>query len=126
MNQIDEYLANISEENQRAKLSELLKWVTKTFPNLELQIKWKQPIFTDHDTYIIGFSVAKKHLTVGLETRNLQHVAPLLEQNGIKHGTNTFKIVFTDKIPYDLLNQIIEYVIDDKKEITNFWDSRKD
>lgn len=126
MNQIDEYLANISEENQRAKLSELLKWVTKTFPNLELQIKWKQPIFTDHDTYIIGFSVAKKHLTVGLETRNLQHVAPLLEQNGIKHGTNTFKIVFTDKIPYDLLNQIIEYVIDDKKEITTFWDRRKD
>lgn len=126
MNQIDEYLANISEENQRAKLSEILKWVTKTFPNLELQIKWKQPIFTDHDTYIIGFSVAKKHLTVGLETRNLQHVAPLLEQNGIKHGTNTFKIVFTDKIPYDLLNQIIEYVIDDKKEITTFWDRRKD
>lgn len=126
MNQIDEYLANISEENQRAKLSELLKWVTKTFPNLELQIKWKQPIFTDHDTYIIGFSVAKKHLTVGLETRNLQHVAPLLEQNGIKHGTNIFKIVFTDKIPYDLLNQIIEYVIDDKKEITTFWDRRKD
>ena len=126
MNQIDEYLANISEENQRAKLSELLKWVTKTFPNLELQIKWKQPIFTTHDTYIIGFSVAKKHLTVGLETRNLQHVAPLLEQNGIKHGTNTFKIVFTDKIPYDLLNQIIEYVIDDKKEITTFWDRRKD
>ena len=124
MNQIDEYLANISEENQRAKLSELLKWVTKTFPNLELQIKWKQPIFTDHDTYIIGFSVAKKHLTVGLETRNLQHVAPLLEQNGIKHGTNTFKIVFTDKIPYDLLNQIIEYVIDDKKEITTFLDRR--
>ena len=126
MNQIDEYLANISEENQRAKLSELLKWVTKTFPKLALQIKWKQPIFTDHDTYIIGFSVAKKHLTVGLETRNLQHVAPLLEQNGIKHGTNTFKIVFTDKIPYDLLNQIIEYVIDDKKEITTFWDRRKD
>lgn len=126
MNQIDEYLANISKENQRAKLSEILKWVTKTFPNLELQIKWKQPIFTDHDTYIIGFSVAKKHLTVGLETRNLQHVAPLLEQNGIKHGTNTFKIVFTDKIPYDLLNQIIEYVIDDKKEITTFWDRRKD
>ena len=126
MNQIDEYLANISEENQRAKLSELLKWVTKTFPKLALQIKWKQPIFTDHDTYIIGFSVAKKHLTVGLETRNLQHVAPLLEQNGIKHGTNTFQIAFTDKIPYDLLNQIIEYVIDDKKEITTFWDRRKD
>ena len=126
MNQIDEYLANISEKNQCAKLSEILKWITKTFPNLELQIKWKQPIFTDHDTYIIGFSVAKKHLTVGLETRNLQHVAPLLEQNGIKHGTNTFKIVFTDKIPYDLLNQIIEYVIDDKKEITTFWDRRKD
>ncbi|QNQ81140.1 iron chaperone [Lactobacillus sp. PV034] len=126
MNQIDEYLANISEENQRAKLSKLLKWVTKTFPNLELQIKWKQPVFTDHDTYIIGFSVAKKHLTVGLETRSLQHFVPLLEQEGIKHGTNTFQIALTDEIPHDLLTKIINYIIEDKKEITTFWDKRKD
>ena len=126
MNQISEYLANIIEENQREKLSELLKWVISTYPNLELEIRWKQPIFTEHGTYIIGFSVAKKHLTVGLETRSLQHFAPLLEENGFKHGTNTFQIPLSGDIPQSLLSKIIDYIIDDKKEVTTFWDKRKD
>jgi hypothetical protein len=57
-----EYLARIDNPQHRARTEEVLGWVTKKFPNLMPKIAWNQPMFTDHGTYIIGFSVAKHHL----------------------------------------------------------------
>ncbi|CAK6470237.1 hypothetical protein BFRIG_00197 [Peribacillus frigoritolerans] len=62
-----EFLANIDNPQHRERTEEVLAWVTKKFPHLMPKIAWNQPMFTDHDTYIIGFSVAKHHLAVAPE-----------------------------------------------------------
>lgn len=59
-----EFLAKIDNPEHRERTEEVLSWVKNKFPNLEPVIKWNQPMFTDHGTYIIGFSVSKKHLAV--------------------------------------------------------------
>ena len=43
---------------------EVLNWVVQNYPELELRIAWNQPMFTDHGTYIIGFSAASKHMAM--------------------------------------------------------------
>lgn len=60
----DDYLAGIDNLEHRQKFAQVLKWVEAHYPNLEGRIAWKQPMFTDHGTFIIGFSVAKAHFEV--------------------------------------------------------------
>lgn len=66
-----EYLAHIDNPQHRARTQEVLAWVTKKFPNLMPKIAWNQPMFTDHSTFIIGFSVAKHHLPLPLKRQGL-------------------------------------------------------
>lgn len=33
--------------------------ITETYPQLDTTVKWNQPMFTDHGTFIIAFSFAK-------------------------------------------------------------------
>ncbi|MCQ4950818.1 hypothetical protein NE646_14380, partial [Bittarella massiliensis] len=42
------------------------------FPDLTPKIAWNQPMFTDHGTFIIGFSAAKAHLAVAPERAGIQ------------------------------------------------------
>lgn len=69
MEVFEEYLTRIDNPQHRARLEEIMGWITKTFPNLMPKIAWNQPMFTDHGTFIIGFSVAKHHLAVAPERR---------------------------------------------------------
>lgn len=54
-----DYLARIDNQEHRERTEEVLAWVAKKYPNLKPVIKWNQPMFTDHGTFIIGFSVSK-------------------------------------------------------------------
>lgn len=124
MNNINEYLEGITDKKHRKKIIHLLKWIQDSYPELTLQIKWKQPIFTAHDTYIIGFSVAKNHFTIGPEIRTLDHFIAEVEKDNFKHGKNTIQISFKDEIPEKLLKSLIEYTLEDKKGVQTFWDKR--
>ena len=42
-------------------------------------------MFTDHDTFIIGFSVAKHHLAVAPEQAGIHHFVDEIEQAGYDH-----------------------------------------
>ncbi|HJA91207.1 MAG TPA: hypothetical protein H9948_10510, partial [Candidatus Jeotgalibaca merdavium] len=52
-----DFLNKMPQAEQRQRVEELLNWVMTEFPNLKAEYKWNQPMFTDHGTYIIGFSV---------------------------------------------------------------------
>lgn len=54
-------------------------------PNLIPKIAWNQPMFTDHDTFIIGFSVAKHHLAVAPEKAGIIHFSDEIVQAGYDH-----------------------------------------
>lgn len=73
MKDINEFLSNISEPAHRDRVKELFGWTEKTFPQLKVVIKWNQPMFTDHDTFIISYSASKKHLSIAPKQLLLQH-----------------------------------------------------
>jgi uncharacterized protein YdhG (YjbR/CyaY superfamily) len=116
-----EYLAHIDNPQHRAKTEEVLTWVTKKFPNLEPQIKWNKPTFTDHGTYIIMFVTAKNHLSILPEEETMVHFADEIAQAGYSASSRLFRIQWTEPVNYELLEKIIEFNIKDKVENSNFW-----
>ncbi|MED0661280.1 iron chaperone [Bacillus smithii] len=115
------YLAGIDNPDHRDRTEEILAWVANKFPNLEPQIKWNKPTFTDHGTYIIMFATAKNHLSVLPEEKTMVHFADEIAQAGYSASSRLFRIPWTKPVNYELLEKIIEFNIQDKAEYTNFW-----
>lgn len=67
MDVLETYLASIEDPVKQEKLRALFAAITKKFPDLVPVIKWNQPMFTAHETFIIGFSVSKPHFSVSLK-----------------------------------------------------------
>lgn len=54
-----DFITQIEEPKHRERTKEVLDWVTQKYPQMQHKIGWNQPMFTDHGTFIIGFSVSK-------------------------------------------------------------------
>lgn len=78
-------------------------------------------MFTDHGTFIISFTAASKHFTVGPEPQVFAAVLPQIKELGLKHGKKTFQIPFDASVPTDLLATIIEQTVALKQDVTSFW-----
>ncbi len=116
-----EYLARITDPQHRARTEEVLSWVTTRFPKLVPRIAWKQPMFTDHGTFIIGFSVAKHHLAVSPERAGILHFSDQIVQAGYDHTKMLLHIKWESPVDYSLLERIIEFNIMDKADTKTFW-----
>lgn len=119
MELFEEFVASIEEPQQRARLVEVLQWVKETFPQLEPVFKWNQPMFTDHGTFIVGFSVSKKHIAFAPE--RLDGFEEKIKAAGYDHGKKFVRMPWEKPIPYDLLKEFISFNIEDKKNCTTFW-----
>lgn len=80
MDHFSEYLNSMENLNHRDRVKEVLDWVMQEFPQLEPKIGWNQPLFTDHGTFIIAFSTAKRHLAVAPEKKPLTIVREKLRR----------------------------------------------
>ncbi|EAD9647430.1 iron chaperone, partial [Listeria monocytogenes] len=80
-----EYLAEIENPDHRARTQEVLTWVAETFPDLKPEIKWNTPMFTKNDTFIIGFSIAKQHMSVSPEAAGIERFEAELKEAGYSH-----------------------------------------
>ncbi|HEX6923580.1 MAG TPA: iron chaperone [Bacillales bacterium] len=116
-----EFLARIDNPQHRARTEEVLGWVTKTFPKLTPVMKWNQPMFTDHGTFIIGFSIAKHHLAFTPEKAGIVHFSDEILKAGYGHSKMLVRFPWDSPIDYSLLEKIIEYNILDKAECSTFW-----
>ncbi|MGG4143080.1 iron chaperone [Paenibacillus algorifonticola] len=116
-----DYLANIDNPMHRARTEEVLAWVAATFPNLMPKIAWNQPMFTDHDTYIIGFSIAKAHLAIAPEKVGITHFSDEIVQAGYDHTNLLMRIKWDSPVDYSLLEKMIEFNIWDKADCSTFW-----
>ena len=96
-------------------------WVTKQFPNLTPKIAWNQPMFTDHGTFIIGFSTARPHLAVAPERAGIEHFSDEIVQAGYEHSKELIRIPWDSPVDYALLEEIISFNIRDKADCTTFW-----
>jgi hypothetical protein len=115
------YLASIDHPEQRARTEEVLTWVAKKYPELLPKIGWNQPMFTDHGTYIIGFSVAKQHLAVAPEKAGINRFADDIVQAGYDHTKLLVRIKWDTPVDYSLLEKMIEFNILDKSDCSTFW-----
>ena len=116
-----EYLTGIEISEHRARMESLFNWVAEKFPDLSPKIGWNQPMYTDHGTYIIGFSVSKQHIAIAPEVAGINHFSDAIVQAGYDHTKMLMRIRWDLPINYSLLEQIIEYNILDKAECKSFW-----
>lgn len=116
-----EYLTQIDNPQHRERMEEVLGWVTNKFTELKPKIAWNQPMFTDHDTYIIGFSVSKQHMAVAPEIAGINHFSDAIVQAGYDHTKQLLRIRWDRPVDYSLLEQMIEFNIMDKSDCTTFW-----
>ena len=103
------------------KIKELMDWISTTYPNLEKAIKWNQPMWLDHQTFIIGFSTASKHIAISPEPYVIQLFLKDIEAAGYNATSNLFRITWKDEFNFDLLKKLIDFQIEDKKEFKGFW-----
>ncbi len=116
-----EYLERIDNPQHRARTEEILSLVIEKFPNLEPKIAWNQPMFTDHGTFIIGFSVAKKHLAVAPERAGITRFSKDIVQAGYDHTNELIRIPWDSPVQFSLLEKMIEFNLLDKAECKTFW-----
>jgi uncharacterized protein len=116
-----EYLAHIDNPQHRARMEEVLTWVIKKFPNLMPKIAWNQPMFTNHGTFIIGFSAAKNHFAVSPERAGIKHFSDEIVKAGFDHSKELVRIPWDGPVDLSLLEKMIEFNIFDKAEYSTFW-----
>lgn len=121
MHNFNEFLDKMGEPLQRDKMEEILDWVSDHYPSLKKEIKWNQPIFTDHGTYIIGFSHSKQHIALSPEVKPMNVFAKEIEATGLSHTQNIIRIKWADEIPYELMKTLIDYNLEDKGDYDKFW-----
>lgn len=121
MNTFTDFLNTIDDPGKRLRMQGILEHIKTKFPQLKEEIKWHQPMFSDHGTFIIGFSIAKAHIAVAPESKVIQLFTNDIERSGYSPTQELFRIKWTDVVDYDLLDRIIEYNVEDKKDITKFW-----
>lgn len=116
-----EYLAHIDNPEQRTRVEEVLRWIITSFPGLEPRIAWNQPMFTDHGTFIIGFSTAKHHMAVAPERAGIIRFSEEIIKAGYDHTNELMRIRWDRPLNYTLLEKMITYNRMDKAECTTFW-----
>lgn len=121
INTLDEYLETIPNDDNRARMVEVLNWVAKRYPELELRIAWNQPMFTDHGTYIIGFSAASKHMAMAPERATMIRFEPVMRERGTGFGTMLAHQPWTKPFDYELLDAFIQHQLEEKQYTTSFW-----
>ena len=118
---LDEYLETIPNDDNRARMVDVLVWVGLTYPELELRIAWNQPMFTHHGTYIIGFSAASKHMAMAPERATMIRFEPVMRERGTDFGTMFAHQPWNKPFDYELLDAFIQLQLAEKQDITSFW-----
>lgn len=115
------YFKQIENLKYRNRVDSLFCWIMERFPTLVPKIAWHQPMFTDHGTFIIGFSIAKNHLAVAPERITINHFLNEIHLAGYRTSKELIQIRWDEPIHYSLLERIIEYNITEKADCPTFW-----
>lgn len=121
MEKFKDYLEKIEDLNKRACVHEVLAWVKESFPMLETRIGWNQPMFTHHGTFILGLSMAKGHLAITPEAAGIREFADKIDEAGYAKTGMIFRIPWDKEVHYPLLEEMIRFNLEDKKDCKTFW-----
>ena len=118
---LDEYVATIHDDDNRARMVDVLVWVGLTYPALELRIAGNQPMFTHHGTYIIGFSAASTHMAMAPERATMIRFEQVMRERGTDFGTMLAHQPWNKPFDYELLDAFIQHQLAEKQDVTSFW-----
>jgi uncharacterized protein len=121
MEKFADFLAKIDDPDHLERMEEVLTWVLTQFPNLKPKMAWNQPMFTDHDTFIIGFSISKQHMAVAPERVVIDQYSKEIVEAGYDHTKELVRIKWKHEVDYSLLEKLIAFNILDKEDCTTFW-----
>lgn len=121
MSTFENYLSKIDNLRHKEKLEDIFSWVSKEYPQLEQRIAWNQPMFTDHNTFILGFSISKNHIAITPEKAGIDHFSKQIKDAGYEQSTMIFRIKWDDIVNFDLLKDMIDYNLKDKVNCQTFW-----
>lgn len=116
-----DFLDQIEDTKHRERTEEVLDWVSENYPTMNQRIGWNQPMFTDHGTFIIGFSVSKKHLAVSPERAGIIHFSEEIIKAGYEHSKDLMRFPWDKPIDYTLLKKMIDFNVAEKADMTGFW-----
>lgn len=91
------------------------------YPQLELRIAWNQPMFTHHGTYIIGFSLASKHVAMNPERATMIRFEPVMRERGTDFGKMFARQPWNKPFDFELLDAFIQHQLAEKQAVTSFW-----
>lgn len=121
MSVVHDFLLDIVDPDNQQKMAALTTYVNEQFPNLVPVIKWNQLMYTDHDTFILGISLAKAHFALAPEAITINLKASDIKAAGYAYTDNIIKIKWNQDINYDLIYEIISFNIVDKQDATTFF-----
>ncbi|MBC2068189.1 iron chaperone [Listeria booriae] len=121
MEVFEEFIGNIENPEHQARMAEVLAWIEMEYPDLGQRVAWNQPMFTDHGTFIIGFSVSKKHMAIAPEGEGMVRLADAIAASGYPTTKMLIQMPWDKPVDYTLIKTIIDFNIADKAECTTFW-----
>ena len=103
---VDEYITHARAEAQ-AKLRELRDCIRSILPRAEEKIWYGVPFYHEGGE-VVGFSLAKHHVSVGVGAEVLPGVRrQKLEKSGYRTGQCTVQVRFDQAIPVAVLRQML-------------------
>lgn len=121
MKVFEEVLNKVDHPDHRETMRDVLTWISETYPEMEPVVKWNQPMFTHHGTFIIGFSMAKNHMSVSPESEGLVPFLEEIKKAGYNATKFIIRIPWNKPVDYNLLKNMIEFNLSDKADTTTFW-----
>lgn len=121
METFETYLADINNPSQALRVKDILDWIQNQYPKLETRIAWSHPHFVYKGTFILALSYAKDHVAIAPEKVAVDKFRSEAEQFGYAASQQLIKIKWGQPVNYELLQQIIEFNLDDKKGYTTYW-----
>ncbi len=121
MKTFEEFLQTIPDPIQRTRVEEILDHIRVKYPELKEEVKWSQPMFSEHGTFIIGFSLAKAHLAVAPEAAGVSHFESRITAAGYSHTQELFRIRWDQPVDRELIEAIIDFNRQEKQGMTRFW-----
>lgn len=113
-------LDKLGEEEKKA-ISKVYDWIEENYPDFEGQVKWSTPLYVKDGSFIIGVKPAKHHFSINPEPKGIEVFSDKIKAAGYSHEKMTFKIKYDQAVDYDLLKEIIDFNIEDKKDLGTFW-----
>ncbi|MGC6567998.1 iron chaperone [Streptococcus sp. VTCC 12886] len=87
------FLINFKNPILKFKLEPIFEQIQKEFQNLTVELKWNQPMFIMNGTFIIGFSVAKNHISIAPEAVTMAIFTNDIKAASYEATNNLFKIM---------------------------------